>query len=150
MNNNRIGWKFWNWDSRVNFEIESARVYHHHLKRMGNCLTGDVAGGKQAIGGVQQRPTSTNNAGQNDAVDFFFRSRGQYPLFSQIEVSSLSTILGFFFLSCRLLLSLVWFINCSQLFKVKPSSQIVIRILLNWIKNNPRFMVEIILRHIQF
>ncbi|KAG2260095.1 hypothetical protein Bca52824_079389 [Brassica carinata] len=54
---------------------------------MGNCLTGDVAGGKQAIGGVQQRPTSTNNAGQNDAVDFFFRSRGQYPLFSQIELS---------------------------------------------------------------
>ncbi|KAH0866550.1 hypothetical protein HID58_083761 [Brassica napus] len=54
---------------------------------MGNCLTGDVAGGKQAIGGVQQMPTSTNNAGQNDAVDFFFRSRGQYPLFSQIELS---------------------------------------------------------------
>ncbi|XP_009118339.1 protein BONZAI 3 [Brassica rapa] len=56
---------------------------------MGNCLTGDVAGGKQAIGGVQQRPTSTttNNAAQNDAVDFFFRSRGQYPLFSQIELS---------------------------------------------------------------
>uniref|UniRef100_A0A1J3FL71 Protein BONZAI 3 n=1 Tax=Noccaea caerulescens TaxID=107243 RepID=A0A1J3FL71_NOCCA len=56
---------------------------------MGNCLTGDVAGGKQAIGGVQQRPTSTsnNNAALNDAVDFFFRSRGQYPLFSQIELS---------------------------------------------------------------
>ncbi|CAH8384012.1 unnamed protein product [Eruca vesicaria subsp. sativa] len=56
---------------------------------MGNCLSGDVAGGKQAIGGVQQRPTSTttNNAAQNDAVDFFFRSRGQYPLFSQIELS---------------------------------------------------------------
>lgn len=69
-------------------------VNHHHQQlreqRMGNCLTGDVAGGKQAIGGVQQRPTSTattNNAAQNDAVDFFFRSRGQYPLFSQIEVS---------------------------------------------------------------
>ncbi|KAG2260096.1 hypothetical protein Bca52824_079390 [Brassica carinata] len=59
---------------------------------MGNCLSGDVAGGKQAIGGVQQRPTSTttNNAAHNDAVDFFFRSKGQYPLFSQIEVYSLS------------------------------------------------------------
>ncbi|KAL0884636.1 hypothetical protein Bca101_008617 [Brassica carinata] len=56
---------------------------------MGNCLSGDVAGGKQAIGGVQQRPTSTttNNAAHNDAVDFFFRSKGQYPLFSQIELS---------------------------------------------------------------
>lgn len=56
---------------------------------MGGCLSGDVKGGKQAIGGVQQRPTSSipNNAAHNDAVDFFFRSRGQYPLFSQIEVS---------------------------------------------------------------
>ncbi|CAH2038528.1 unnamed protein product [Thlaspi arvense] len=56
---------------------------------MGNCLSGDVGGGKQAIGGVQQRPTSTttNNAAHNDAVDFFFRSRGQYPLFSQIELT---------------------------------------------------------------
>jgi len=56
---------------------------------MGGCLSGDVKGGKQAIGGVQQRPTSStiaNNAAHNDAVDFFFRSRGQYPLFSQIEV----------------------------------------------------------------
>ncbi|KAL1192954.1 Protein BONZAI 3 [Cardamine amara subsp. amara] len=56
---------------------------------MGGCLSGDVNGGKQAIGGVQQRPTSSipNNAAHNDAVDFFFRSRGQYPLFSQIELS---------------------------------------------------------------
>ncbi|CAL9214222.1 unnamed protein product [Arabidopsis halleri] len=57
---------------------------------MGGCLSGDVKGGKQAIGGVQQRPTSStiaNNAAHNDAVDFFFRSRGQYPLFSQIELT---------------------------------------------------------------
>lgn len=55
---------------------------------MGGCFSGDLQGGKQAIGGVQQRPTSTitNNAAHNDAVDFFFRSRGQFPLFSQIEV----------------------------------------------------------------
>ncbi|KAG7591165.1 C2 domain [Arabidopsis thaliana x Arabidopsis arenosa] len=57
---------------------------------MGGCFSGDVEGGKQAIGGVQQRPTSStiaNNAAHNDAVDFFFRSRGQYPLFSQIELT---------------------------------------------------------------
>ncbi|VVA90554.1 unnamed protein product [Arabis nemorensis] len=56
---------------------------------MGGCFSGDLQGGKQAIGGVQQRPTSTinNNAAHNDAVDFFFRSRGQFPLFSQIELS---------------------------------------------------------------
>ncbi|CAN8294909.1 unnamed protein product [Cochlearia groenlandica] len=57
---------------------------------MGGCLSGDVRGGKQAIGGIQQRPTSTpaaNNAAHNDAVDFFFWSRGQFPLFSQIELS---------------------------------------------------------------
>ncbi|CAN8311706.1 unnamed protein product [Cochlearia groenlandica] len=61
---------------------------------MGNCFSGDVEGGKQAIGGNEQRPTSTtnnNNAAQNDAVDFFFRSRGQYPLFSQIELSLSAT-----------------------------------------------------------
>ncbi|KAH9688650.1 protein BONZAI 3 [Citrus sinensis] len=57
---------------------------------MGLCLSGsDVRGGKQAVGGAQLRPTSaadhTNVSGQNDAVDFFFKSRGLQALFTQIE-----------------------------------------------------------------
>ena len=58
---------------------------------MGNCFS-DVEGGKQAVGGTQQRPNSiattnnNNNGGHNDAVEFFFRSRGIQPLFTQIEV----------------------------------------------------------------
>ena len=57
---------------------------------MGNCFS-DVEGGKQAVGGAQQRPnsiatTNSNNGGHNDAVEFFFRSRGIQPLFTQIEV----------------------------------------------------------------
>ncbi|KAH9754573.1 protein BONZAI 3 [Citrus sinensis] len=59
---------------------------------MGLCLSGsDVRGGKQAIGGAHLRPTSTadqnNVSGQNDAVDFFFKSRGLHALFTQIELS---------------------------------------------------------------
>ncbi|XP_030956722.1 protein BONZAI 3-like isoform X1 [Quercus lobata] len=58
---------------------------------MGNCFS-DVEGGKQAVGGAQQRPnsiatTNNNNGGHNDAVEFFFRSRGIQPLFTQIELS---------------------------------------------------------------
>ncbi|KAK4598092.1 hypothetical protein RGQ29_015549 [Quercus rubra] len=58
---------------------------------MGNCFS-DVEGGKQAVGGAQQRPnsiatTTNNNGGHNDAVEFFFRSRGIQPLFTQIELS---------------------------------------------------------------
>ena len=56
---------------------------------MGNCFS-DVEGGKQAVGGAQQRPnsiatTNNNNGGHNDAVEFF-KSRGIQPLFTQIEV----------------------------------------------------------------
>ncbi|KAH9688635.1 protein BONZAI 3 [Citrus sinensis] len=59
---------------------------------MGLCLSGsDVRGGKQAVGGAQLRPTSaadhTNVSGQNDPVDFFFKSRGLQALFTQIELS---------------------------------------------------------------
>ncbi|XWS64848.1 hypothetical protein CRYUN_Cryun05aG0039500 [Craigia yunnanensis] len=54
---------------------------------MGVCFSGDVKGGKQAIGGVQCRPNMNNNTGHNDAVDYFFRYRGQCPLFTQIELS---------------------------------------------------------------
>ncbi|KAF3959786.1 hypothetical protein CMV_015430 [Castanea mollissima] len=58
---------------------------------MGNCFS-DVEGGKQAVGGAQQRPnsiatTNNNNGGHNDAVEFFFRSSGIQPLFTQIELS---------------------------------------------------------------
>ncbi|KAJ0079720.1 hypothetical protein Patl1_23443 [Pistacia atlantica] len=58
---------------------------------MGMCcsgLSGDVAGGKQGVGGAPQPPiTAQNNHGHNDAVDFFFRSRGVQALFTQIELS---------------------------------------------------------------
>ncbi|KAH9754652.1 protein BONZAI 3 [Citrus sinensis] len=59
---------------------------------MGLCLSGsDVRGGKQAVGGAQLRPTTAadqnNVSGQNDAVDFFFKSRGLQALFTQIELS---------------------------------------------------------------
>ena len=52
---------------------------------MGHCFS-DLGGGKQAVGGAQQRPTSANDGGHNDAVDFFYRTRGLQPLFTQIEV----------------------------------------------------------------
>ncbi|KAJ0013162.1 hypothetical protein Pint_19991 [Pistacia integerrima] len=55
---------------------------------MGICWSGDVEGGKQAVGGAQLRPTmSHNNFGTNDAIDFFFRARCLTALFSQIELS---------------------------------------------------------------
>jgi hypothetical protein len=58
---------------------------------MGNCFS-DMEGGKQAVGGAQQRPTiisdnnNNNNGGHNDAVDFFYKSHGLHPLFTQMEV----------------------------------------------------------------
>ncbi|KAG8472877.1 hypothetical protein CXB51_034853 [Gossypium anomalum] len=54
---------------------------------MGGCVSGDLKGGKQAIGGVHGRPTMNNDAGYNEAIDHFFRVRGQSPLFTQIELS---------------------------------------------------------------
>ena len=51
---------------------------------MGNCFS-DLEGGKQAMGGAQQRLISAND-GHNDAIDFFYRSCGLQPLFTQIEV----------------------------------------------------------------
>ncbi|KAK7850104.1 protein bonzai 1 [Quercus suber] len=63
---------------------------------MGNCFS-DVEGGKQAVGGTQQRPnsiaaTNNNNGGHNDAVEFFFRSRGIQPLFTQIESDPMAVV----------------------------------------------------------
>ncbi|XP_043815082.1 protein BONZAI 3 isoform X1 [Manihot esculenta] len=55
---------------------------------MGGCVSGDVKGGKQAIGGALQRPTETpNNFLHNDAVDFFYRSHGLHALYTQIELA---------------------------------------------------------------
>ncbi|XP_062143746.1 protein BONZAI 3 isoform X5 [Alnus glutinosa] len=58
---------------------------------MGNCYS-DLEGGKQAVGAARLRPTeaatsNNNNGGHNDAVEFFYRSRGLHPLFTQIELS---------------------------------------------------------------
>ncbi|KAH7543165.1 hypothetical protein FEM48_Zijuj02G0154200 [Ziziphus jujuba var. spinosa] len=57
---------------------------------MGGCFS-DVKGGQQAIGGTQSRPTDAhnnkNNGGHNDAIDFFYKSRGFNPLFTQLELS---------------------------------------------------------------
>lgn len=67
---------------------------------MGNCFS-DVQGGKQAVGGVQERPTGAttmthNDGGHNDAVDFFYRSRGLQQLFTQIEVIAAVFIMKLF------------------------------------------------------
>ncbi|VVA12788.1 PREDICTED: BONZAI [Prunus dulcis] len=48
---------------------------------MGGCFS-DVRGGKEAVGGAQPRPTV-----HNDAVEFFYRSHGAFPLFSQLELT---------------------------------------------------------------
>ncbi|KAG7968648.1 hypothetical protein I3843_08G165300 [Carya illinoinensis] len=55
---------------------------------MGNYFS-DVKGGKQAVGGVQHSSTATNNnnAGHNDAVEFFYRSRGIQQRFTRAELS---------------------------------------------------------------
>ena len=74
----------------IRFLSISFREKERKKERMGNCFS-DVEGGKQAVGGTQQRPnsiaaTNNNNGGHNDAIEFFFRSRGIQPLFTQIEV----------------------------------------------------------------
>ncbi|KVH92235.1 C2 calcium-dependent membrane targeting [Cynara cardunculus var. scolymus] len=64
---------------------------------MGGCFS-DVKGGQAAVGGVHslrlQRGISSNVATasssgtvQNDAVDFFFRSKGLQPLYTRIELN---------------------------------------------------------------
>ena len=60
---------------------------------MGGCLSSsDLRGGQQAVGGVQQGPHSYDG-GHNDAVDLFYRTRGFQPLFTQVEVFHLSSVL---------------------------------------------------------
>ncbi|XP_019056026.1 PREDICTED: protein BONZAI 3 [Nelumbo nucifera] len=56
---------------------------------MGGCFS-DIKGGQQAIGGNQPRPSAMNSDQgdeHNDAVDYFYRSRGFYALFTQLELS---------------------------------------------------------------
>ncbi|XP_062084619.1 protein BONZAI 3-like [Humulus lupulus] len=59
---------------------------------MGGCFS-DMKGGKEGIGGGQERPLERPNTnggageGPNDAVDFFYRSRCAHPLFTQLELS---------------------------------------------------------------
>ncbi|KAL0009894.1 hypothetical protein SO802_005002, partial [Lithocarpus litseifolius] len=64
--------------------------HRRETERRGHCFS-DLEGGKQAVGGAQQRPTSANDGGHNDAVDFFYKSRGLQPLFTQIELSLLTS-----------------------------------------------------------
>ncbi|KAL3750229.1 hypothetical protein ACJRO7_011250, partial [Eucalyptus globulus] len=72
---------------------------------MGGCLGffSDVKGGQQAVGGTRQGPMGGlevggggggNHGGPNDAIDHFFRARGQPALFSQIELSLLASKLS--------------------------------------------------------
>ncbi|KAK2365103.1 protein BONZAI [Trifolium repens] len=49
---------------------------------MGGCFS-DMKGAKEAVGGVNQKATNNNN----DAVDFFYKSQGFQPLFTQVELS---------------------------------------------------------------
>ncbi|WOH04514.1 hypothetical protein DCAR_0623923 [Daucus carota subsp. sativus] len=52
---------------------------------MGGCFS-DIQGGKQAVigGGTQQ---GVSGGGHNDAVDFFFKTKGLDPLYTQTELS---------------------------------------------------------------
>ncbi|KAK6125679.1 hypothetical protein DH2020_040571 [Rehmannia glutinosa] len=56
---------------------------------MGNCFS-DVKGGQQAVGSGAQAVGSAAAAassGHNDAVDYFFRAKGEHALFTPIELS---------------------------------------------------------------
>ncbi|KAK4795230.1 hypothetical protein SAY86_013224 [Trapa natans] len=83
---------------------------------MGGCFS-DVKGGQQAIGGTHLRPygggegTSTGAGGPNDAVDMFFRARGQHAIHTQLELS----------------LSASKLCNCDILSKSDPMAVVYIR-----------------------
>ncbi|KAM7472735.1 hypothetical protein LguiA_010918 [Lonicera macranthoides] len=57
---------------------------------MGGCFS-DVKGGKEAIGGGAQQKTThvdaSASAATNDAVDFFYKTKGLQPLFTLLELS---------------------------------------------------------------
>nr|XP_029122574.1 protein BONZAI 1 [Elaeis guineensis] len=64
-----------------------------YLRGMGNCCSGDVRGGQQAVGGGGMGGTASglaggsNNADANEAIGRFLKSRGLGGLHSQIELS---------------------------------------------------------------
>lgn len=46
----------------------------------------DVNGGKEAIGGGHHKTLVDGAPLKNDAVDFFYKTKGFKPLFTQLEV----------------------------------------------------------------
>jgi hypothetical protein len=72
---------------------------------MGGCLSGDVQGGMEAVGGGGRSQVAASAAAQpggpNDAVDHFFQAQGLRGLYTPLEVPSSKPYLvaG----SCRLL-----------------------------------------------
>ncbi|KAI8555821.1 hypothetical protein RHMOL_Rhmol05G0204000 [Rhododendron molle] len=63
---------------------------------MGACCS-DVRGGQEAMGGAQQQRSIAagggggGGEGHNDAVEFFYRTKGVEPLFTQIELSLIAS-----------------------------------------------------------
>lgn len=70
---------------------------------MGGCfsLAGDVRGGMEAVGGGGggrspgvEAGASAQQGGPNDAVDYFFQTRGLRGLYTPIEVNKRATPVG--------------------------------------------------------
>jgi hypothetical protein len=59
---------------------------------MGGCLSGDVQGGMEAVGGGGRSRCPASAAAQaggpNDAVDHFFQAQGHRGLYTPLEVPS--------------------------------------------------------------
>lgn len=58
---------------------------------MGGCLSGDVRGGMEAVGGGggARSRGSAQGGGPNDAVDHFFQAQGLRGLYTPLEVQTL-------------------------------------------------------------
>ena len=60
---------------------------------MGGCFSGDVRGGKEAVGGGGasrgQAAAAQGQGGANEAVDHFFQGHAMRGLYTPLEVSSL-------------------------------------------------------------
>ncbi|KAG8085339.1 hypothetical protein GUJ93_ZPchr0010g10310 [Zizania palustris] len=54
---------------------------------MGGCLSGDVRGGMEAVGGGGSGLRGTGQGGANEAVDHFFQKSGLRGLYSPLELS---------------------------------------------------------------
>jgi hypothetical protein len=59
---------------------------------MGGCFSGDVRGGKEAVGGggsgMGRGPAAAGHGGANEAVDHFFQGHGLRGLYTPLEVSN--------------------------------------------------------------